>query len=86
MQINNWTICFKVTMRRGCHLINQAHTLSVNLLPPELKKLLRRGNQSNQKLKIEDGIGAQILHDIDISKIRLVSNTEQEKTCRCSTA
>lgn len=25
------------------------------------------------------GIGAQILHDIDISKIRLVSNTEQTK-------
>jgi 3,4-dihydroxy 2-butanone 4-phosphate synthase/GTP cyclohydrolase II len=25
------------------------------------------------------GIGAQILHDIDISKIRLVSNTEQSK-------
>jgi 3,4-dihydroxy 2-butanone 4-phosphate synthase/GTP cyclohydrolase II len=25
------------------------------------------------------GIGAQILHDIDISKIRLLSNTEQTK-------
>ena len=25
------------------------------------------------------GIGAQILHDLDISKIKLISNTEQTK-------
>jgi len=32
------------------------------------------------KMDVKDyGIGAQILHDIDISKIRLISNTTQSK-------
>jgi 3,4-dihydroxy 2-butanone 4-phosphate synthase/GTP cyclohydrolase II len=32
------------------------------------------------KMDVKDfGIGAQILHDIDISKIKLISNTQQIK-------
>lgn len=57
---------------------------SVNLLSriSELKTLQSDGQMKAPKLKIDNkdfGIGAQILHDIDISKIRLVSNTEQGK-------
>jgi 3,4-dihydroxy 2-butanone 4-phosphate synthase/GTP cyclohydrolase II len=57
---------------------------SVNLLSriTELKTMQADGRMKAPKIKIDNkdfGIGAQILHDIDISKIRLVSNTEQEK-------
>ncbi|MEM8521316.1 3,4-dihydroxy-2-butanone-4-phosphate synthase [Flavobacterium sp. PL12] len=57
---------------------------AVNLLNriTELKELQSTGHMKAPKIKIDNkdfGIGAQILHDIDISKIRLVSNTEQEK-------
>ena len=57
---------------------------SVNLLNriTELKELQAAGELKAPKIKIDNkdfGIGAQILHDIDISKIRLVSNTEQGK-------
>ncbi|MBG6109730.1 3,4-dihydroxy 2-butanone 4-phosphate synthase/GTP cyclohydrolase II [Flavobacterium sp. CG_23.5] len=57
---------------------------SVNLLNriTELKTLQAKGEMKAPKIKIDSkdfGIGAQILHDIDISKIRLVSNTEQGK-------
>ena len=57
---------------------------SVNLLNriTELKELQATGEMKAPKIKIDNkdfGIGAQILHDIDISKIRLVSNTEQGK-------
>ncbi|OCB70244.1 3,4-dihydroxy-2-butanone-4-phosphate synthase [Flavobacterium crassostreae] len=57
---------------------------SVNLLNriSELKKLQLEGEIKAPKIKIDSkdfGIGAQILHDIAISKIRLVSNTQQEK-------
>lgn len=57
---------------------------SVNLLSriSELKELQAVGEMKAPKIKIDNkdfGIGAQILHDIDISKIRLVSNTEQGK-------
>lgn len=48
----------------------------------ELKELQSTGEMKAPKIKIDNkdfGIGAQILHDINISKIRLVSNTEQEK-------
>jgi 3,4-dihydroxy 2-butanone 4-phosphate synthase / GTP cyclohydrolase II len=48
----------------------------------ELKKLQSQGifKAPQIVMDIKDfGIGAQILHDIDISKIRLVSNTEQTK-------
>ena len=57
---------------------------SVNLLNriAELRELQTTGEMKAPKIKIDNkdfGIGAQILHDIDISKIRLVSNTQQEK-------
>jgi 3,4-dihydroxy 2-butanone 4-phosphate synthase/GTP cyclohydrolase II len=48
----------------------------------ELKILQAKGifKAPRVKMDIKDfGIGAQILHDIDISKIRLVSNSEQAK-------
>ncbi|MEC4003639.1 3,4-dihydroxy-2-butanone-4-phosphate synthase [Flavobacterium sp. SUN052] len=48
----------------------------------ELKSLQSQGVMKAPKIIIDSkdfGIGAQILHDIDISKIRLVSNTEQTK-------
>ena len=58
---------------------------SVNLLNriAELKLLQADGEMKAPKIKIDSkdfGIGAQILHDIDISKIRLVSNTQQRKS------
>jgi len=64
--------------------INQTHQSS-NLLN-RIKEL--KENQSNNILKapqirmdVKDfGIGAQILHDLDISKLRLVSNTKQSST------
>lgn len=63
--------------------INQDMT-AVNLLNriSELKELQSKGTMKAPKVVIDTkdyGIGAQILHDIDISKIRLVSNTQQTK-------
>ena len=63
--------------------INQDMT-AINLLNriAELKTLQAEGIMKAPKVIIDSkdyGIGAQILHDIDISKIRLVSNTEQTK-------
>ncbi len=77
---------FKVINAQGkgaVIFINQ-DMLSVNLLNrlAELKTLQAGGEIKAPKIKIDSkdfGIGAQILHDIDISKIRLVSNTEQGK-------
>ncbi|MDD5149365.1 MAG: 3,4-dihydroxy-2-butanone-4-phosphate synthase [Flavobacterium sp.] len=48
----------------------------------ELKDLQTKGVFRAPQIKMDNrdfGIGAQILHDIDISKIRLLSNTEQTK-------
>lgn len=57
---------------------------SVNLLNriTELKTLQEQGELKAPKIIIDSkdfGIGAQILHDIYISKIRLISNAEQTK-------
>lgn len=57
---------------------------SINMLSriTELKKLQSKGVLKAPKIVIDSkdfGIGAQILHDIDISKIRLVSNAEHSK-------
>ena len=57
---------------------------SVSLLNriTELKELQQKGEMKAPKIVIDSkdyGIGAQILHDLDISKIRLVSNTEVGK-------
>lgn len=77
---------FKVINENGkgaVIFINQDMT-AVNLLNriSELKSLQAQGTLKAPKVIIDSkdyGIGAQILHDIDISKIRLVSNTEQTK-------
>ncbi|UWY30363.1 3,4-dihydroxy-2-butanone-4-phosphate synthase [Flavobacterium sp. TR2] len=77
---------FKVINENGkgaVIFINQDMT-AVNLLNriSELKTLQANGTLKAPKVIIDSkdyGIGAQILHDIDISKIRLVSNTEQTK-------
>lgn len=77
---------FKVINENGkgaVIFINQDMT-AVNLLNriSELKTLQSQGTLKAPKVIIDSkdyGIGAQILHDIDISKIRLVSNTEQTK-------
>lgn len=48
----------------------------------ELKALQEKGVSKAPQIKMDVkdfGIGAQILHDIDITKIRLLSNSEQEK-------
>lgn len=48
----------------------------------ELKALQAEGEFKAPQIKMDTkdfGIGAQILHDIDISKIRLLSNSEQTK-------
>lgn len=48
----------------------------------ELKSLQEKGIKKAPQVKMDVkdfGIGAQILHDIDITKIRLLSNSEQEK-------
>ena len=48
----------------------------------ELKQLQTEGNAQIPQIKMDlkdFGIGAQILHDIDISKIRLISNSMQAK-------
>jgi len=63
--------------------INQEESSS-NLLNrlTELKSLQAQGQHKAPEIKMDAkdfGIGAQILHDIDISKIRLVSNSEQTK-------
>lgn len=57
---------------------------SLNLLRriKELKELQSNGEYKAPRIKMDSkdfGIGAQILHDINISKIRLVTNTHQEK-------
>jgi 3,4-dihydroxy 2-butanone 4-phosphate synthase / GTP cyclohydrolase II len=69
---------------RGAVIFINQDMQSVNLLQriTELKALQSQGVMKAPKIIIDSkdfGIGAQILHDIDISKIRLVSNTEQTK-------
>ncbi len=77
---------FKVINEQGkgaVIFINQ-DMQSVNFLSriSELKNLQINGILKAPKIVIDNkdfGIGAQILHDIDISKIRLVSNAERTK-------
>ncbi len=48
----------------------------------ELKTLQEQGIKNAPQIKMDAkdfGIGAQILHDIDISKIKLITNTQQTK-------
>lgn len=69
---------------KGAVLFINQDMQSVSLLNriAELKELQQRGEMKAPKIVIDSkdyGIGAQILHDIDITKIRLVSNTEVGK-------
>lgn len=69
---------------RGAILFINQEVQPVELLNRivELKSLQEQGNlrAPDIKMDVKDfGIGAQILHDIDICKIRLVSNSEQTK-------
>lgn len=69
---------------KGAILFINQEAQGSNLLSriTELKKLQLQGifKAPQIVMDIKDfGIGAQILHDIDISKIRLVSNAEQTK-------
>ncbi|MDP2059231.1 MAG: bifunctional 3,4-dihydroxy-2-butanone-4-phosphate synthase/GTP cyclohydrolase II, partial [Flavobacteriaceae bacterium] len=48
----------------------------------ELKNLQLTANQNSTALKMDDkdfGIGAQILHDLNIHKIKLISNSQEKK-------
>jgi 3,4-dihydroxy 2-butanone 4-phosphate synthase/GTP cyclohydrolase II len=69
---------------KGAVLFINQDTQSVDLLNRiiELKELQAKGVFRAPQIKMDNrdfGIGAQILHDIDISKIKLLSNTEQTK-------
>ena len=69
---------------RGAVVFINQDMSAVNLLNriTELKAIQAEGTMKAPKVVIDIkdyGIGAQILHDIDISKIRLVSNSEQTK-------
>ncbi len=69
---------------RGAIIFINQEAHSANLLNriSELKTLQSQGIMKAPQIvmDVKDfGIGAQILHDIDISKIRLVSNTHQTK-------
>ena len=69
---------------KGAVLFINQEAQSIDLLNRivELKGLQAKGEFKAPQIKMDNkdfGIGAQILHDIDISKIRLLSNTEQTK-------
>ena len=69
---------------KGAILFINQELQSNNLLNriSELKALQSQGEMRAPLIKMDAkdfGIGAQILHDIDISKIRLISNSEQTK-------
>ncbi|QLE02475.1 3,4-dihydroxy-2-butanone-4-phosphate synthase [Galbibacter sp. BG1] len=69
---------------RGAIVFINQESHSLNLLNrlSELKKLQSEGEMRAPKVNMDAkdfGIGAQILHDLDISKIRLMSNSTQTK-------
>ena len=72
------------TAGKGAVLFVNQESQSDNLLNriAELKELQSKGEFKAPQIKMDNrdfGIGAQILHDIDISRIRLLSNNEQTK-------
>ena len=72
------------TNGKGAILFINQELQSNNLLNriSELKALQLQGEMKAPSIKMDAkdfGIGAQILHDIDISNIRLISNSEQTK-------
>ena len=69
---------------RGAIVFINQESSSLNLLNRlgELKKLQAEGEMKAPKIVMDNkdfGIGAQILHDLDISKIRLMSNSAHTK-------
>ncbi len=69
---------------KGAVLFINQESQSVDLLNRiiELKDLQSKGVFKAPQIKMDNrdfGIGAQILHDIDISKIRLLTNSEQTR-------
>ncbi|MES2545651.1 MAG: 3,4-dihydroxy-2-butanone-4-phosphate synthase [Bacteroidota bacterium] len=69
---------------KGAILFINQELQSIDLLNriSELKTLQSQGEMKAPQIKMDTkdfGIGAQILHDIDISRIKLISNTEQTK-------
>jgi 3,4-dihydroxy 2-butanone 4-phosphate synthase/GTP cyclohydrolase II len=69
---------------RGAILFINQESQSINLLNriTELKTLQATGVLKAPEIKMDSkdfGIGAQILHDLDISKIRLITNSVQTK-------
>ncbi len=69
---------------KGAIIFINQDSSSLNLLRriKELKALQNDGEYKAPRIKMDSkdfGIGAQILHDINISKIKLVTNTHQEK-------
>ena len=69
---------------RGAVIFINQDMQSINMLNriSELKILQEKGTIKAPKIVIDTkdyGIGAQILHDIDITKMRLVSNAEHSK-------
>jgi 3,4-dihydroxy 2-butanone 4-phosphate synthase/GTP cyclohydrolase II len=82
-QLDNIFQIINQTEKGAIIFINQ-DMQSVNMLNriTELKILQEKGILRAPKIVIDSkdyGIGAQILHDLDISKIKLISNTEQTK-------
>ncbi|MCZ8198748.1 MAG: 3,4-dihydroxy-2-butanone-4-phosphate synthase [Flavobacterium sp.] len=69
---------------KGAVLFINQEIQSLDLLNrlTELKSLQEKGINKAPQIRMDTkdfGIGAQILHDIDISKIKLISNSEQTK-------
>ncbi len=69
---------------KGAILFINQEVQSLDLLNrlKELKTLQEQGIKNAPQIKMDAkdfGIGAQILHDIDISKIKLISNTQHTK-------
>lgn len=72
------------TEGRGAFVFINQESQSLNLLGrlAELKELQAKGIFKAPKIDMDTkdfGVGAQILHDIDISKIRLLTNSTQAK-------
>lgn len=69
---------------RGAIVFINQETQSLNLLKrlTELKEIQKKGEMKAPPVVMDNkdfGIGAQILHDLEIHKIKLLSNTQQTK-------
>lgn len=67
-------IVFINQQSQSLNLLNRLHILRETQKPGEVVKAPRMGMDAK-----DFGIGAQILHDLEIHKLRLVSNTKQAK-------